>query len=388
MQKPESRQPAAPGESKLHFLDYWRVIRVRFGIVLLSFLLVVIAAAVTTYLQPRKYRAAVTLELRLGGKYKPFGADQSDGMGTVDSRFIPTQTEILRSREVLNPVVDSQDLQRKWSGDGSPISKEGAYGRLAGMVSLKPVRNTDMMELSVLSTIPEEAKRLVDAVAESYQSVRQANDSRVTTTGNRALDDEIESNRLKVETLRQKLAQYRKDHPDLRDPNPDLVQKHEDPYEGEVSQRQGEVDHYNTSIAGLTSQLDKISELKGEELMRALAVLQIADPTVQGILPKYQEAVSAEAAMLNMGLGPNHPKIVSLRATRNVYTKQLTDQIESIRHSLSIQLDVAKSTLASVSKQLDDLRAISSASNARTTWSTTISRTSTSRTRTSNRARR
>ncbi len=69
--------------------------------------------------------------------------------------------------------------------------------------------------------------------------------------------------------------------------------------------------------------------------MRALTLLQISDPTVQSILPKYQEAVSSEAQLLNSGLGPNHPKIVSLRADAHVYTKQLTDQVESIRHSLA-----------------------------------------------------
>ena len=357
MQKPEPRQHVAPGESKLHFLDYWRVVRVRFGIVLLSFLLVVITAGVTTYFQPRKYRASVTLELRLGGGYKIFKQDQSDSMGSVDARFVPTQTEILRSREVLNPVVDSQDLQRKWSNDGSPISKEGAYGRLAGMVMLKPVRGTDMMELSVQSTIPDEAKRLVDAVAESYQSIRTSNDSRVGEKGRQVVDSEIDAGRQKVESLRLKLAKYRTDHPGMIDPDPDGVSKHADPFEMEVSQRQGEVDHYTTSVAGLTSQLNKIGELRGEELMRALAVLQINDPTVSSILPKYQDATSAEAQLLNSGLGPNHPKLIALRATRNVYTKQLTDQIESIRHSLAIQLDVAQSTLVSVTKQLDDLRA-------------------------------
>ena len=90
--------------------------------------------------------------------------------------------------------------------------------------------------------------------------------------------------------------------------------------------------------------------------MRALATLNIADPTVQQILPKYQDAVSSEAQLLNSGLGPNHPKLKSLRATRDVYTRQLTDQIDSIKHSLSIQLDISRSTLASVTKQLDALR--------------------------------
>ena len=66
MQKPEPRQHVAPGESKLHFLDYWRVVRVRFGIVLLSFLLVVITAGVTTYFQPRKYRASVDAGIAFG----------------------------------------------------------------------------------------------------------------------------------------------------------------------------------------------------------------------------------------------------------------------------------------------------------------------------------
>ena len=49
MQKTDARHSANAGESKLHFLDYWRVIRVRFGIVLLSFLLVVITAAMATW---------------------------------------------------------------------------------------------------------------------------------------------------------------------------------------------------------------------------------------------------------------------------------------------------------------------------------------------------
>ena len=44
MQKTDARHSANAGESKLHFLDYWRVIRVRLGIVILSFLLVVITA--------------------------------------------------------------------------------------------------------------------------------------------------------------------------------------------------------------------------------------------------------------------------------------------------------------------------------------------------------
>ncbi len=49
----------AGGEVKLHALDYWRVIRVRLGIVVLAFLLVELTTAVTTYFMPRQYRSTV-----------------------------------------------------------------------------------------------------------------------------------------------------------------------------------------------------------------------------------------------------------------------------------------------------------------------------------------
>jgi len=58
-----------------------------------------------------------------------------------------------------------------------------------------------------------------------------------------------------------------------------------------------------------------------------LPTLEVQDPTIQKILPNYQEAVAQEALLLNSGLGENHPKVKSLRAARTVYTHQLEQQI-------------------------------------------------------------
>ena len=49
------RDTNAVQEAKLHFLDYWRVIRLRLPIIILAFLLVVVTAGVTTYFLPRQY---------------------------------------------------------------------------------------------------------------------------------------------------------------------------------------------------------------------------------------------------------------------------------------------------------------------------------------------
>ena len=50
-------------EAKLHFLDYWRVIRLRLPIIVLTFLLVVITAGITTYFLPRQYQSNVIIEV-------------------------------------------------------------------------------------------------------------------------------------------------------------------------------------------------------------------------------------------------------------------------------------------------------------------------------------
>ena len=358
MQKSDARlhSAAAAGESKLHFLDYWRVIRVRFGIVLLTFLLVVISTAVVTYLLPKKYSAHTTLELKMPtDESSAFDANGERKAPGSDPRYLQTQFEIIQSSDVLYPVVDKQGLSQKWAVDGQPMSRENCFYKLRSMMNLKEVHGTELLEVSVKSTSPEEARDLVNAIADNYEEIKRATLSGHGTRTSEAMDKNIEHNRALMNEALTKLHQYRQQHPDLRDPDPENRTTSEDPYQAEINAKQSEVDKDAVTIAALTSQLQQIERLKGEELMRALSTLQINDPTVQQILPKYQDAVSQEALLLNSGLGPNHPKVKSLRASREVYTQQLTDQIASIKHSEQIQLDIQKKTADTVRQQLDDL---------------------------------
>ena len=105
-------------EVKLHFLDYWRIIKLRAGLIALAFLLVMVTAGVTTYFLPRQYYSKVTMEV------KP---DKSDSLGPIfgsgarggnDPTFIPTQFQILRKKTILYPVIEQLKLIENWSGDG------------------------------------------------------------------------------------------------------------------------------------------------------------------------------------------------------------------------------------------------------------------------------
>ena len=91
-----------PQDSKLHFLDYWRVIRVRLGLVILVFLLVVIAAGVATYFLPRKYNSFATIEVEPEmTPIRIFDNQAGSQQAVNDPKFTQTQFQIIMRKGVL-----------------------------------------------------------------------------------------------------------------------------------------------------------------------------------------------------------------------------------------------------------------------------------------------
>src|SRR4051812_49932085 len=50
-------------ENKLHFLDYWRIIRIRKTVILAVFLLVVITTTAVTFMLPQSFVATAQIEV-------------------------------------------------------------------------------------------------------------------------------------------------------------------------------------------------------------------------------------------------------------------------------------------------------------------------------------
>jgi capsular exopolysaccharide synthesis family protein len=117
------------------------------------------------------------------------------------------------------------------------------------------------------------------------------------------------------------------------------------------------VNDVESKVTTLSNKLEQIEKLKGEDLMRMLPTLDIQDPTLQKILPNYQDNVAQEALLLNSGLAENHPKVKSLRAAREVYTKQLEQQIGAIRDGLQRNLNGIQATRDQLRKNLEDTNA-------------------------------
>ncbi len=340
-------------EVRLHFLDYWRVIRVRWGLILLAFLLVVMTTAVVTYFQPREYQSSVFIEVKSTAETpRIFGNDGH--LPYHDPQLAPTVYQIIQRTGILYPVIEDLKLQEKWARGGTPPTREQAYQILRGKLDLDEVRNTDLLQISVFDTDPQEAADIANKIVAVYQEKRVEEEKDILNRAVETMNEEVAKMDRKVEAASKEVARIR-DEEHIVDLNPEGTEDSLTSANANVVKQEGEVNDAETTVATLASKLQQIETLKGDDLMRMMPTLNIQDPTIQKILPSYQEAVANEALLLNSGLGENHPKVKALRATKAVYVRQLEQQVSSVRDALQRNLNSAQATRDELKKRLTDI---------------------------------
>src|SRR5262252_9447872 len=91
-----------PQETKLHFLDYWRIIRIRKTVILAVFLLVVITATLVTFVLPEQFSSTARIKVNRDQADISGLANPNFPMSPYDPYFIQTEFEVIRSEVVLS----------------------------------------------------------------------------------------------------------------------------------------------------------------------------------------------------------------------------------------------------------------------------------------------
>ncbi len=349
------RETSTVQEAKLHFLDYWRVIKLRLPIIILAFLLVVVTAGVTTYFLPREYRSNVIIEVEQNEqKIRIFTEGYQGGMG-MDPRFATTQFQIIQRKEMLYPVIDALKLVEKWSEEYGIRTREQAYFKLRNMIDVREVRNTNLLQISVESTDPQEASDLANSIAQEYQRKRIDEQQKLLARSLSTLEEEVSKQRSKVNEASDEMSRIRTEL-GITDLNPDSLEDPMQSQETVLQQQEAMLSEARMQASNLRTKYNEIEKLSGDELMRSLPTLEIEDQTVSTILPQYQEVSSELARALQSGLGSRHPTILSLGAKKTAYEQQLSDQVNSIRRTLAANLEITERSLVKMEEDLEQAR--------------------------------
>jgi polysaccharide biosynthesis transport protein len=340
-------------EAKIHFLDYWRIVRARLGLIFLVFLLVVSAVGVVTYFTPREYSSFATIELEPDMTTVRIFQNQTGPIDNarLDPKFAPTQFQIISRKGVLYPVIDQLDLQKKWGSNDQPVPKEVAYKKLQSKLSLQEVRNTNLIQITVFSTDPNEAALLANTVAHVYMDQRIAERQNLLAKSLQQLQDDVKKKETDVNAAYAEASRLRAEN-GIVDPNPDSLDNSMRVEDSSVLTNQSKVDEAQSQVASLKSRVEQLDRLKREDLMRAAGLLNLNDPIIEEKLPVYQTEQAEKARLLNSGLGRNHPDVKAIQAQIDVLERQLSQQIDSIQKGLQAQLAIAQESLKTMQNNL------------------------------------
>ena len=341
---------ADSNEIQLHFLDYWRVIRIRLPLIVLVFLLVVITTGVVTYFLPKQYESSVTMQINQNDTYLKLFDDRGGGRG-FDPRFITTQFEIIQRKEILYPVIEALGLEQKWKKLYGIVGKEQSVFRLRKMIDVREIRNTELIQISVLDQDKNEASEIANRIAEEYQRRRIGEQQGTVNRSLIQLKDEVAKQSRRVDELRAEAQRIRIEN-EIQDLNPDSVVDPMQAANEVLLSVEQQVSTERLRLSSLRAKYEQISKLTDDQIMRSISTLDVQDPTIIQMLPQYQEVASEEARLLNSGLGSNHPTVKSMRAKKEVMSKQLASQIASLRASMEANIRIGEESIKELEQRL------------------------------------
>jgi capsular exopolysaccharide synthesis family protein len=152
-----------------HLRDYWKIAWQGRWMILATFVVVVGATAVWTFLQRPVYRATAIVEVQPQTR-RLFGAGDMSGLGAAgygwfaEEKYHNTQMEIIKSRDVARRVVQLLGLQSHPMFEKAP----DAVDAFRSMLVVESRRDTGLLEISLLGEDPRQITQWVNATAKAY----------------------------------------------------------------------------------------------------------------------------------------------------------------------------------------------------------------------------
>lgn len=359
----------APQDNKLHFLDYWRIIRIRKTVILAVFFLVVITATLVTFVLPVSYLSTTRIKVDRGvADIAEFGGNRPQGV--YDPYFIQTEFETIKSEAVLTNVINRLDLNQVWGqryNNGQRLKTSKTLEILKGRLALTPVRNTMVISIGVYSEFPEEAADLANAVAEAYKRHRVEIIQSASESGIMALQQQFDEQQKKIDKVNEELAKLREQ---LKISDAEASGTGPSP-----SIDFATIQHVNGLLITGESELNREERRYEALLAMERSQLRKAIPNVVQDA-QFNELNSqfniAEQALIRAqkDYAEDHPVYRTSKALVEDLNKKIDDRIDGILLGLKTQVEAMRAGVNSLKAKLEEAKAtdIKRASETRPYW--------------------
>lgn len=345
-------------ETKLHFLDYWRIIRIRKAIIITVFLITAIIATVVTFILPEQFASTTRIKVETDvNDITTLSGTPSASMSAYDPYFIQTTFEILQSEVVLSNVIARLDLNATWGKKyfgGTTQKTTDTMDLLKSRISLNPVRNTKLIAITVYSDDGKEAADLANAIADAYRDYRLNTRRQLTEAGVASMEKELRDKDKEIEDMQSHVDSLRKEyniHGDVAnatEPSSTITQEAVQRYldqeiEGEKVYKQGK------------TQLDELKALDHEKLRDVLPTVT-SDSALSSLLQKLHESQQTYK-QLAVDYTPGDVHIQRVQSIIDELNKEIDDRVDGIMAALTSQVNSQKAALDTLKESVETAKA-------------------------------
>lgn len=352
----EAPKTSPAPESQLHFLDYWRIIRIRKTVILAVFLLVVLTTTAVTLVLPEAFMSKVRVRVEKDvTDIDPLGRQNLPA--PYDPYFIQTEFEKIQSTSVLYPVIEQLKLGASYAArnnDPSPYSTRETYQLLRRDLDVRQFRNTSLIEIRVYSHDKDLAAAIANKIADEYRDSRVKNKKRQAVAAIEILQKQLDLSTAGVEELQKEIDVKR-----TQLKIPDAVADAPG-YQGSVeretvtwvaqqlTQAESEFTFWDTTVRNL-------KRLGKRELRETITASVPGEQLLPQLMSEFTTA-EQKLASISKDLSAENPEMVRISALIAKIDQQIESRVQGILTSLEDRVESQKARVAIYKQKIDQAK--------------------------------
>jgi polysaccharide biosynthesis transport protein len=354
----DSSETHSSPESRLHFLDYWRIIRIRKVIIISIFFITTIIATLVTVMMRPAYSS--TAQVRIEPDQVSDISTFNGGPGNYapyDPYFMETELKVIQGDVVLKKVVEAMNLDvvwgKKFNPDGTPLKTTDTIDLLRHYISLDADRNTKLIDVTVYNEDPKLAAQLANALVDAYKDYRLQQHKEQMENGIKMLEEDYQAEEDKIMGMQSNVDDLRDvlrihdAEPNQEGPTPTLTQ--------EVMQNYNEL--LINDKAGYMKDENELSELQAIQSSNAAALRDVlptvsADTMLSDLLGKLRDTEEKYATETNY-IGTHNPDYQATLSLTAELNQEINDRVNGLMIGLQSKVLSEKAALDALSAEVE-----------------------------------
>lgn len=307
-------------------------------IVLAIVVICTIIATIVAFILPKSYQSTTLVRVKSGGSssamagYAAMAAGFGIDIGGGSSGSPESYIELMKSREVLNPIIEKVDLTDE---EREKMRTEDFFKKYLEITNTK---KTDLINIAAYGKTPEEAQMISQGVADNFLALMTKLNKEDNSSVLKFLDERIKIAKEEMETAENKLQAYQQEHKIYApDEQAKAIIANLNNYDTTIAQLQAQSEGDSAKLAGVTGQL--------EQQNASLLEYNVSDNTNIGNIRESIVNKRVELVGLQQQFTDEHPDVIKAKEELNSLEKSLSDEIAKAVNSQSVTLSPVQSNL-------------------------------------------